>query len=163
MNKTKTIFIGVSLLLTNAMLLKAQQSVVATGGDITGSGGTVNYTIGQANYITASGSGITTITEGVQQPYQIVINTGIQETGINLSCAVSPNPTTDYITLSVTNGVTDNMSYSVFDMMGKLLTTSQIKGNQSTISMVDFADAVYLVRVYNSNKEVKSFKVIKNK
>lgn len=162
MKKINTLMISICILLWSATNLMAQQSTVSSGGDASGSNGTVSYSIGQANYITASGSG-GVITEGVQQPYVINVATGIQETSINLTCSVSPNPTADYVVLSVQKNDVQDMSYSLMDVQGKLITHQSLSGTNTTISMVNYADAMYLIKVFNNNNEVKSFKIIKNK
>lgn len=50
--------------------LSAQSSVVPTGGTASGNGGTVTYTVGQIAAQNNS-DGTTSISEGVQQPYEI--------------------------------------------------------------------------------------------
>jgi hypothetical protein len=47
-------------------------------------------------------------------------------------------------------------------MNGKLLQNEKITGNQTIIVMSNLVPANYLVKVSQGNKEVKTFKVIKN-
>ena len=62
----------------------AQENINATGGKATGIKGTVNYSIGQTVFNTFS-SDAGSVSEGVQQPYEIFITTGIDITTVNLS------------------------------------------------------------------------------
>jgi len=74
-------------------ILQAQVTIPASGGNATGSGGTVSYTVGQIQYNTYSGTN-GTVSQGVQQPYEISVVTAIKNTGeITLECIVYPNPT----------------------------------------------------------------------
>lgn len=160
MKKAYTIIIG--FLLMSQCNVWAQQGTSATGGEATGIDGTVSYTIGQTDYIIAYGSD-GSVSQGVQQPYVIGIVTGFLETDINLSCAISPNPTTDFVVLNVEKGEIKNLSYGLFDLKGRMIKSGSITASTTTISLAEFADALYLMRVFNNDTEVKSFKLIKNK
>jgi len=142
--------------------LQAQENVNATGGDATGSGGSVSYSVGQVVYTTNTGTS-GSVAQGVQQPYEISVVTGIEEAkGINLSVTAYPNPTTDYLTLRIDEFEISNLSYQLYDMNGKLLQSEKITGNQTSIVMSNLVPANYFVKVIQVNKEVKTFKIIKN-
>ncbi|MCF8274676.1 MAG: T9SS type A sorting domain-containing protein [Flavobacteriaceae bacterium] len=142
--------------------LQAQTSVNATGGDALGGGGSVSYSVGQVVYTTNTGTN-GTVAQGVQQPYEISVVTGIEEAkGINLSVSAYPNPTTDYLTLSIGEFEISNLSYQLYDMNGKLLQSEKISGNQTSIVMSNLVPSSYFVKVIQGNKEVKTFKIIKN-
>jgi hypothetical protein len=145
----------------------AQESLNATGGNASGSGGSVSYSVGQFAYQTYTGSN-GSVAEGVQQPYEISLVTAIEEAlGINLSVAAYPNPTADYLTLSIEDNVKTShdlslMSYQLYDMQGKLLQSEKITDNQTSIIMSNLMPAIYFVKIIQGNKEVKTFKIIKN-
>ena len=142
--------------------LQAQTSVNATGGNASGSGGSASYSVGQLAYTTNTGTN-GSVSEGVQQPFEISVVTGIEEAkGINLSVSAYPNPTTDYLTLSIGEFDISNLSYQLYDMNGKLLQNEKITGNQTSIVMSNLVPANYFVKVIQGNKEVKTFKIIKN-
>ncbi len=142
--------------------LQAQTSVNATGGNASGSGGSVSYSVGQVVYTTNTGSN-GYVAQGVQQPYEISVVTGLEEAkGINLSVSAYPNPTTDYLTLNIGEFDISNLSYQLYDINGKLLQNEKITGNQTSIAMGNLVPANYFVKVIQGNKEVKTFKIIKN-
>ncbi len=142
--------------------LQAQKSVNATGGNASGSGGSASYSVGQVVYTTNTGT-TGSVAQGVQQPFEISVVTAIEEgKGINLTISAYPNPTSDYLTLSVDNFEISNLSYQLYDMSGKLLQTQKITGNQTSIVMSNLVPATYFVKVIHGNKEVKTFKIIKN-
>lgn len=152
-----TILLGLSL-----SFGYAQQASTATGGDASGSGGSVNYSIGQIAYITnysATGS----VAQGVQQPYEISVITSIDEaTGISLNLTAYPNPTIDFLTLKIADTKIESLSYQLYDVTGKLLEEKEIATNEVSISMLHLQNAVYFLKVSSSDKEIKSFKIIKN-
>ena len=142
--------------------LQAQTSVNATGGNASGSGGSASYSVGQLAYTTNTGTN-GSVSEGVQQPFEISVVTGIEEAkGINLSVTAYPNPTTDYLTLSIADFDASKLSYQLYDMNGKLLQNEKITGNQTNIVMSNLVPATYFVKVIQGNKEFKTFKIIKN-
>ena len=142
--------------------LQAQTSVNATGGNASGSGGSASYSVGQLAYTTNTGTN-GSVSEGVQQPFEISVVTGIEEAkGINLSVTAYPNPTTDYLTLSIADFDASKLSYQLYDMNGKLLQSEKITGNQTSIVMSNLVPATYFVKVIQGNKEFKTFKIIKN-
>jgi len=142
--------------------LQAQESLNATGSNASGSGGTVVYSVGQVVYTTNAGAN-GTVAQGVQQPFEISVVTGLEEAkGINLSILAYPNPTTDYLTLSIDNFEISKLSYQLYDMSSKLLENKKIEGNQTSIVMSNLLPGTYFVKVTKSNKVVKTFKIIKN-
>ena len=143
--------------------LQAQTAVPATGGNASGSGGTVNYSVGQVVYTTNTGGSNGTVAQGVQQPFEISVVTGLDEAkGINLAFSAYPNPTTDFLNLKVENYNNTNLSYQLFDISGKLLEIKKITGNETSIVMSNLVLATYFVKVTEENKEIITFKIIKN-
>jgi hypothetical protein len=142
--------------------LRAQEAVTVSGGNASGNGGSASYSIGQVVYQThtsTSGSEV----QGVQQSYELSVVTAIEEAkGINLTVSTFPNPATDYLQLQVESENLKKLSYQLYDMQGKLLENKEIEGSQTRISTDNLVPAIYFLKVIQSNKEVKTFKIIKN-
>ena len=118
--------------------------------------------VGQVVYKTDTGTN-GSVAQGVQQPFEISVITGIkQANGINLNCTAYPNPTSDYLVLKVENYDKINLSYQLFDMNGKLLENTKMTDNEIGIEMTNLVPATYFVKVTEGNKEIKTFKIIKN-
>lgn len=149
------------LLLGLGLAAQAQQATTATGGDASGSGGTVAYSVGQIVYTTNTGT-TGSVAQGVQQPYEISIVTGLEDTQISLNMQAYPNPTTDYLTLNVGNFELSTLNFQLFDISGKLVESRKIISSSETIAMENLPTATYFLKVSNNNKEVKTFKIIKN-
>ncbi len=142
--------------------LQAQTSVPTSGGNASGSGGTASYSVGQDGYTTNTGTN-GSVAQGVQQPYEISVVTGFEEAkGIDLTISAYPNPTTDYLTLQVKDFKLSTLNFQLYDIQGKLLQSEKITGNQIGIFMSSFAPATYFLKVNKGNKELKTFKIIKN-
>ncbi|MFT4695060.1 MAG: hypothetical protein ACI8RY_000214 [Urechidicola sp.] len=139
--------------------LQAQEAVPASGGDATGAGGSSSYTVGQAVYTTNTGTN-SSVAQGVQQPFEISITTGINIESINLDLSVYPNPTTDFLTLKTENS--ENISYQLFNLEGKLIEDKKVNTNNTSIKMVELPKTIYFLKVAKNNQIVKTFKIIKN-
>lgn len=159
MNKKR--FLSCMLFLSTIGLfqINAQENINSTGGKATGTNGTVTYSVGQTVFNTSS-SESGTILEGVQQPYEIFITTGIEMTTINLELKVFPNPTTNILNLTVE--IEENgLSYQIFNISGKILESKKINSRITQIGMLDLKPSTYFLRVLKKDQIIKSFKIIK--
>ena len=159
----KKVELGVLLLLGLGLTgLQTQEAIPASGGNVSGSGGSASYSVGQVVYTTNPGTN-GSVAQGVQQPYEISVVTGIEEAkGINLMISAYPNPTTDFLILKIEGNVQTQFIASLYDMNGKLLDNKKVTANETSIVMSNLVPATYFVKVTVGNKEVKTFKIIKN-
>jgi hypothetical protein len=142
-------------------LAQAQESANTSGGDATGNGGNVSYSIGQVVYTINTGSA-GSVAQGVQQAYEIS-SVGINDTTLNISLTAFPNPTTENLTLIISDYNNEKLSYQLFDMQGKQLTNEQITAQQTQIDMSSLPTATYFINIVNQeNKKIQSFKIVKN-
>lgn len=148
--------------------LYAQEAIPAAGGNAAGNGGTTSYSVGQIVYTTNVGA-TSTIAQGVQHPYEILVLTSIEQAAaIQLRFTAYPNPTTDMLMLGM-DGLTtltvESLSYQLYDISGKLLKNGQLKDSYTSIDMSPFVPATYLLTVsqtkYSSSQNIKTFKIIK--
>jgi hypothetical protein len=142
--------------------LNGQETIPATGGNATGSGGSVSYTIGQITFQTLAGT-TGTVAQGVQQPFEISDDvTAIDNTtNINIGCTVYPNPTRGSLRLVVESSDYENLRFRLFNINGVLLKDYKVEARETEISLDDLSSSVYFLKVMNSNKELKVFKIIK--
>ena len=162
MNHKKLKLIAALLLSIGLSQILAQEIVLTAGGNIAGSGGSVSYSVGQIFYTNNAGLDGSVI-QGVQQPYEIFIITDVSKIpGINLFISTYPNPTNNFIQLLVENENLGNFNYELYDINGNLLENEVIASKETHISMHERATATYLLRIIQGNKEVKTFKIIKN-
>ena len=142
--------------------LHAQETNPATGGEASGSGGSMSYSVGQVVYTTNTGT-TGSVAQGVQQPYEISVISGIEQAkGITLQCTAYPNPTTDYLTLKVENFELSTLSFQLYDINGKFLESKKLTDNETQVEMQNLLSGNYFLKVIQGNKEVKTFIIIKN-
>jgi len=161
----KTKLILLTLFGFGLLSVRAQSTISTAGGNATSSGGTVSYTVGQVAYSTqTSTSG--TITQGVQQPFEIFVATALEQAkDISLQLQVFPNPVNDYLKLSVVPSATisiQSLSFQLYDVNGKLVQNNNVESNETNIMMSGFTSGTYLLKVNQGNTSFKTFKIIKN-
>lgn len=140
--------------------LNAQEVVSAAAGNSSGSGGTFSYILGQSFFATYTG--ITgSIAEGVQQPYEISVQMGVDQTTISLSASIYPNPTSDFLVLKVDNPDLSNLYFDLYNFNGKTIRSQKIDSNETWIDMRNLLSTSYFIRISTGTKEIKIFKIIK--
>lgn len=149
-------------LAAHGMLLQAQQGTGASGGDAVGTNGSVSYTVGQVDYGSASGSN-GALTEGVQQPYEIVVITAVKEVEGNMDLSVHPNPTADNVVLEMGHAGLEHMSFALYDAEGKAVLRNALRDDRTTIRMADLSNATYFLTIYRNGTTVRSFRITKNR
>ncbi|MFB6341395.1 T9SS type A sorting domain-containing protein [Saccharicrinis sp. FJH62] len=142
--------------------IQAQENVNTAGGMATGSGGSASYSIGQLTCHTHAGTN-GSMAEGVQQPYKIMVVTELKEAqSINLTISAYPIPAINHLTLDVKDFKLSNMHFQLYDISGKLLLNEKITNTQTSIDVSKLVPAIYLVKVFQGQQEVKTFKITKN-
>ena len=157
--KTKQLFFLFSFLLF--LKANAQQSLNAAGGDATGSNGKISYSIGQIDYVSATGSN-GSVSQGVQQPFEIFTLGTDDFPNIILQAIVYPNPTSSNINLIIENYSIDNLHYNLYDIQGRSIANQKITQQGTNITMENLQSANYFLQVFDNNKTLKTFKIIKN-
>jgi len=162
MNK-KIVILFLFLLAYGFPALTAQvlhAGIAAAGGEATGAAGSASYTVGQLVYTTATGTS-GSVAQGVQQPFEINVISGIDDIyNIELFTAY-PNPASTHLILKIENTELKNFSYRLFDLKGSMLRTESIKVYETIINMIPLQPAAYFLRVFAENKEIITFKIVK--
>lgn len=155
---------GLIFIVLCSSFVQAQKAIVATGGNAMGNGGAVSYSVGQISFSTNS-SAFGSLAQGVQQPYEISSTINIDEAQIDLIFSAYPNPANEYLNLTVDVSALQSkhkMNYMLYDINGKLLKNGNIEGTETKIYMNKNNQGIYFLKVLSDNKEIKSFKIIKN-
>jgi hypothetical protein len=140
---------------------QAQQSMNPGGSDASGIGGSVAYSIGQVVY-TMDESLVGSILQGVQQPFEISVETGFYDiTEQDLKITTYPNPSKDNLILKVESNNFEELQYVLTDSRGACLKNEQIIGEETKIELTSLPPSTYLLKIYKNKKEQKFFKIIK--
>ncbi len=155
-------FVAILTLCIGFTGLHAQETNPAAGGNASGGGGSASYSVGQVVYITNTGT-TGSISQGVQQPYEISVVTGIDDArDINLMISVYPNPTTDFLILKTDSFTDGSLSYQLSDINSKLLDAQKITGTETSIVMSNLVPSTYFLKITRNSKPMRTFKIIKN-
>lgn len=137
-----------------------QSATSAAGGNATGTGGSVSYSVGQVVY-TANNSTSGDVFQGVQQSYEILGLSGINTVSLVANSSVYPNPTTDVLFLNIEDFDVTDCVFILSDSNGKLLFQKSIIDKKTELEMSSFISGIYFVSVFENNKEIRTFKIVK--
>ena len=140
--------------------LHAQSGFVSACADATDPSGSVSFSVGQLDYFTLYGPG-GTVTQGIQQPFEIWVVSGMEHDEIALSMAVYPNPTADHVILKTENGDAIPLRYELFNMAGQLLATEDIVATNTKITLNQLPNGMYLLNVLENGQALKGFRIVK--
>ncbi|MES2558251.1 MAG: T9SS type A sorting domain-containing protein [Bacteroidota bacterium] len=140
-----------------------QEAILPAGGDATGVNGSASYSLGQLFYSTIENN-TGSVSLGVQLCYEISVVTKIEETeNIRIECAVSPNPVTDIIKLTIQHPSHSRLSYTLYNSIGQIIVDkSIIKEGEAFISMSALTPSLYYLEIKTDTQPIKTFKIIKN-
>lgn len=148
------------MLLVPISLLKAQAAVMTTGADATGGNGSVSYSVGQAAYLVKGTN--REVSEGVQQVYEITtLATHETSNSTEEGILLYPNPFKDYLYLDFTTNNFKGSEYQLFDAQGKLIRADKISQSRSEFNFSELPSAMYIIRINQEGKNIKTFKIIK--
>ena len=149
---SRLVFVSIVLsLLFYSFQLSAQTVVSSTGGNQKGSGGSVSFTIGEVVVALSSGQG-GGMSAGVQQPYEFFILGGEEYRDTDLK--VGPNPTTDFLILTVNNFSLSGMRYVLYNINGQFIQSGDIGVSDTRVYMQDYPPSIYILKVLERKNEI---------
>ena len=142
----------------STMVSNSQGIITTSGGNHSGVNGKVCYTVGQVAYSTQ-----TSVSEGIQQPYEIYKVTSVEEPKIDINMSVFPNPVETLLTLKIEDYPIAGLCYQISDLHGQIIEVKDIRSSETRINMQKNMKSVYFIKIYDqdSKKNIKSFKIIK--
>ncbi len=155
---------GITLFILLFFITKtnAQETALPAGGEATGAGGSMSFSVGQIADQTNLGGGITEA-QGVQQPYEISVVTGLSSVGkLHIDMQVFPNPAQNNITLQIKHSSLANFYYTLTDQVGKVISQNKITQSSTAIDVHALAASSYFLSVYADQQLINSFKILKN-
>jgi len=141
-------------------ILTAQQTISSAGGDVIGNGGSSSYTIGQFMYTTIvndAGS----VAQGIQQSIEIYSLSNRNLYSVSLEAVIYPNPTSEFVMLSVNKNKFSDLYYFVYDLQGRLRKSGEVNKEETYISLEKMESGIFLFEVKKDNQGLRTFKLIK--
>jgi hypothetical protein len=154
--KTAAIFV---FLVALALGVIAQQAVVSSGNYHENSAGSVSWGLGETVIQTFSTENAI-ITQGFQQT-RLTITSVSEMPGLSFSVTAYPNPTHNFVNLKVERENVEDIKYDIYDLNGRVVLKGIMESNPAQINFSDLRPGVYIIRLTENNKELKSFKVVK--
>jgi len=134
-----------------------RNEVIATSGEyFKNSLGSVSWTLGELAIESYSKSD-KILTQGFHQTRVQLLQTAIELPSSEI--LIYPNPVDDELFLHVL--FTEELSYRLYDMMGRMLKWEKIKQSETRIPLNDFSSGIYLLEIETKASVIKIFKVLK--
>jgi hypothetical protein len=144
-----------SLLIT---LSVSAQEVVSTQGDsYSNASGNIDFTIGEV-VINTGTDGTNDITQGFHQTNWNFL--GVEDFAPNYEAIIFPNPTEDV--LNIRTSTFENVTYTLYDALGKLVMQNILSVEQTPIQVSQLAPGSYYLTLNNQTQNLKTFKLIKH-
>ena len=139
--------------------LKAQQVVATAGEQFSNTNGSISYTIGEGVASTLT-DGDKTVTQGFHQT-TISITVFKDSVADDFSMTAFPNPATQAVTLKTDQVIIPGLKYLITDQGGKIIVQKRIENEETVIPVEQLPDGVYIIKIQDNQKEIKSIKIIK--
>ena len=151
----KTAFVLFSLLATGTV---SAQEVVSTQGDsYSNASANIDFTLGEV--IIATGTdGTNDLTQGFHQTNWNFL--GVEDFAPNYEAIIFPNPTEDV--LNIKTSMFENVTYTLYDGLGKLVMQDKLSAEQTPIQVSQLAPGSYFLTLNNETQNLKTFKLIKH-
>ena len=133
------------------------QEVVATQGDSYSNAiANIDFTIGEV--IIATGTdGTNDLTQGFHQTNWNFV--GLEDFAPNYEATIFPNPTEDV--LNIKTSMFENVTYTLYDGLGKLVMQDKLSAEQTPIQVSQLAPGSYSLTLNNETQNLKTFKLVK--
>jgi len=136
-----------------------QEVVASSGNHFSNNDIQISWTLGEPVIQTLSNNNVQ-LTQGFHQAKLTV--TAIEELDdLLMQISAYPNPTSNYLKLSVKNSGKEELHYTLYTLDGKMLMQKQIESDFSEISMMNYISAIYFLKVSTGDSTLKTFKIIK--
>ncbi|WP_198034955.1 T9SS type A sorting domain-containing protein [Winogradskyella sp. J14-2] len=157
----KTNLLTIPLTVLSFSAIASAQTAIATAGDnAVNTNGNLSYTIGQVFYKMAT-DGNNTVTEGVQQSYDISEILSISDVDTEFDISIFPNPTTHLINVKLSDVLSVKTSYTLIDLNGKIVTVGETNDQSFQIDLSQLNSATYFLNIATSNNKFKTYKILK--
>lgn len=151
--KKKTI-IFLSLLM--AISVSAQEVVSTQGDSYSQASANIDFTIGEVIIDTGT-DGINDLTQGFHQSSWVFV--GIEDFYDSYEVSIFPNPTSDVLNINTSEFT--NVTYAMYDVLGKLVMQNKLSAEQTPIPVSNLAPGSYSIILLNEAQKLKTFKLVK--
>ena len=152
----KTVFFASIIIFTINVF---SQEVISTQGDsYSNASGKIDFTIGEIVTNTET-DGANDLTQGFHQTNWNFVS--IEDHVPNYEAIIYPNPTEDF--LNIKASLYKNVSYVLYDEMGRLILQGLLSGEQTAFEVSPLATGRYSLTLINLKENLKTFNIIKTR
>ena len=155
MFKKTAIFASIIIFTINVF---SQEVISTQGGSYTDSSAAIDFTIGEVVTFTGTSSE-NNLTQGFHQTNWGFVS--IEDHVPSYEAIIYPNPTEDF--LNIKASLYEDVSYVLYDEMGKLILQGLLSGEQTALEVSPLATGRYSLVLSNSKENLKTFNIIKTR
>jgi hypothetical protein len=137
------------------------QVITSSGGICQEEETSMTWTLGETIILTMS-SGDLMFTAGFLQPVLIVSTTDRDESS-PFEIKAFPNPANGSLEVELKESRSGNINFSLYDAGGRKLLQIYPENSKTRIDLGQYSSGLYLLKVSEADKEITSFKIIKQK
>ena len=146
-----------SLMLFAQTEVPRQEVISSASGLFSNSSGSIYFTIGECLTSTLRSNDLA-LTQGFHQTFLSISD--IYTIGdLDFEITVFPNPATDFITIKVEK--LQDLDYIIYNMYGVVMEKKKIVETESDVSFKTLPPSIYIIKVLQNDKEIRTFKIIK--
>lgn len=147
---------SVLLSLLIAISVSAQEVVSTQGDSYSQASANIDFTIGEVIIETGT-DGIYDLTQGFHQSSWVFV--GIEDFDDRYEVTIFPNPTSDILNINASEFM--NVTYAMYDALGKLVMQDKLSAEQTPIPVRNLAPGGYSIILLNEAQKLKTFKLVK--
>jgi hypothetical protein len=141
-----------------ALSVSAQEVVSTQGDSYSNASCRVDFTIGEV-VINTGTDGTNDLTQGFHQTNWNFL--GVKDFAPSYEAIIFPNPTEDV--LNIRTSTFENVTYTLYDAMGKLVLQDVLSAEQTPIQVSQLAPGAYSLTLNNETQNLKTFKLVKTR
>ncbi len=142
-----------------SLTLHAQEAVVSSGSYHENGDLSISWSLGETVIETFVADDFI-LTQGFQQS-SLIVTTVEEIADLDFGLSAYPNPTSDYLTLSLNGEVPEKAGFELYDLSGRHFFSGDLKDTSKEISFSAMEPGIYFLRVLISGRPVKTFKIVK--
>lgn len=141
---------------------QGQNLLVVDGGDIANDDINISYSIGQVFYKPLNQSGFQVI-QGIHNPFATIPlsneNTITDHFGYKME--LYPNPVAEELKLKIDGSEFTPLWFQLIDSKGNILYTRRINQPITSLSLLNYSQGLYALKVFHNDLPIKTIKIIK--
>ena len=143
-------------LLLTSLSVTAQEVIATQGDSYSNTIGSIDFTVGEV-VINTGTDGSNSITQGFHQSNWKFV--GVEDHASSYEITIFPNPTAEV--LNIKTSKFENLSYMLYDALGKLIAQDKLSAEQTAIQVSKLAAGSYSLVLTNKAQKLKTFRLVK--